>query len=67
MGIDIYGVQILIREEVRGACEILGLAPLYVAIEGKCIVIVSPQAAEQVLEAMKHHPKGKKEPSSVKS
>ncbi len=40
-------------EEVRGACEILGLDPLYVANEGKCIAIVDREAAEATLEAMR--------------
>jgi hydrogenase expression/formation protein HypE len=43
---------------VRGACEILGLDPLYVANEGKALVIVARQAAESVLEAMRRHPQG---------
>lgn len=48
-----------IREEVRGACEILGLDPLYVANEGKLIAIVDPSAAEPLLEAMRRHPLGR--------
>jgi hydrogenase expression/formation protein HypE len=47
-----------VREEVRGACEMLGLDPLYVANEGKLIAIVEPAAAEGILEAMRHHPLG---------
>ena len=41
-----------------GACEILGLDPLYVANEGKCLVIVAREAAEAVLAAMRRHPLG---------
>ncbi|MCX7880004.1 MAG: hydrogenase expression/formation protein HypE [Ignavibacteria bacterium] len=48
-----------ISEEVKGACEILGFDPLYVANEGKLIVIVAPEDAEKVLQAMKNHPYGK--------
>jgi hydrogenase expression/formation protein HypE len=48
-----------IREEVRGACEMLGLDPLYVANEGKLIAIVPPEAADPVLEAMHRHPLGR--------
>ena len=48
-----------IREEVRGACEILGLDPLYVANEGKAIAIVAPEAAAAVLAAMRAHPLGR--------
>lgn len=48
-----------IREEIRGACEMLGLDPLYVANEGKLIAIVAPQDAEAVLGAMRSHPLGR--------
>ncbi|HKC71267.1 MAG TPA: AIR synthase-related protein, partial [Terriglobales bacterium] len=44
-----------VGEEVRGACEILGLDPLYVANEGKLIAIVAPEAEEAVLHAMRGH------------
>ncbi|HUI09951.1 MAG TPA: hydrogenase expression/formation protein HypE [Bacteroidota bacterium] len=46
-------------EEVRGACEILGLDPLYVANEGKLLAFVAPASAEKVLHAMRSHPLGK--------
>jgi hydrogenase expression/formation protein HypE len=49
-----------VREEVRGACEMLGLDPLYVANEGKLIAIVAPDAADAVLDAMRRHPLGRK-------
>ena len=48
-----------IRESVRGACEVLGLDPLYVANEGKLIAVVRPDAAEAVLAKMRAHPLGK--------
>jgi hydrogenase expression/formation protein HypE len=51
--------EIPIREEVRGACEMLGLDPLYVANEGKLIAIVAPEAADAVLAAMRSDPLGK--------
>jgi hydrogenase expression/formation protein HypE len=47
-----------IREEVRGACEILGLDPLYVANEGKLVAIVGPDGADPLLQAMRKHPLG---------
>jgi hydrogenase expression/formation protein HypE len=47
-----------LAEEVRGACEILGLDPLYVANEGKMLAIVAPDAAEATLAAMQSHPLG---------
>jgi hydrogenase expression/formation protein HypE len=47
-----------IREEVKGACEILGLDPLYLANEGKLVAIVPAHAASSVLAAMHAHPAG---------
>ncbi|BAZ67528.1 MAG: hydrogenase expression/formation protein HypE [Pelatocladus maniniholoensis HA4357-MV3] len=51
--------SIPIREEVKGVCEILGLDPLYLANEGKLVVVVKNEHAEVVLSAMKSHPAGK--------
>jgi hydrogenase expression/formation protein HypE len=48
-----------IGEEVRGACEILGFDPLYVANEGKLLAFVAPDSAEKVLNEMRSHPLGK--------
>ena len=59
VGIQIEEPAIPIREEVRGACEMLGLDPLYVANEGKLIAIVDPEAAEPILQAMRRHPLGR--------
>lgn len=53
VGIQLEESAIPIREEVRGACEMLGLDPLYVANEGKLIAIVAPEAADAVLCAMR--------------
>ena len=58
VGIELEERSIPVREEVRGACELLGLDPLYVANEGKLIAIVAPEAAQAVLEAMRRHPLG---------
>jgi hydrogenase expression/formation protein HypE len=48
-----------IRESVRGACEVLGLDPLYVANEGKLLSVVRPDMAETVLAQMRAHPLGR--------
>jgi hydrogenase expression/formation protein HypE len=48
-----------IRPEVRAACEILGLEPLYLANEGKCLAIVSGDQAGKALEIMQACPEGK--------
>jgi hydrogenase expression/formation protein HypE len=58
VGMGLMERAIPIREEVRGACEMLGLDPLYVANEGKLVAIVSPQAAETLLQAIRRHPLG---------
>jgi hydrogenase expression/formation protein HypE len=59
VGIQLEERTIPVRNEVQGACEMLGLDPLYVANEGKLIAIVEPSAAESVLQAMRHHPLGR--------
>ena len=51
--IEIYEDRIPVREEVKGACEILGLDPLYVANEGKLIAIVSSDVAEPLVARMR--------------
>jgi hydrogenase expression/formation protein HypE len=58
-GIVINEAAIPVRSDVHGACEILGLDPLYVANEGKLIAFVSPNDAGAVLDAMHNHPLGK--------
>lgn len=48
-----------LRPGVRGACEMLGLDPLYVANEGKLMAVVPPADADRVLAAMRAHPLGR--------
>lgn len=59
VSVELLESAIPIHDEVRGACEMLGLDPLYVANEGKLIAIVDPTAAEQILEAMRRNPAGR--------
>jgi hydrogenase expression/formation protein HypE len=47
-----------VRPEVRGACEILGIDPLYVACEGRIVAIVDPAAADDAVAALRAHPLG---------
>ena len=47
-----------VRPEVNGACEILGIDPLYVANEGKLVAVVAPEAADTALAALRGHPHG---------
>ena len=48
-----------IRESVASAGGLLGIDPLQVANEGKCVMGVAPEAAEKILEALHAHPYGK--------
>lgn len=57
--IRIFEGQIPVRDEVHGACEILGLDPLYVANEGKLIAIVAGEVAESLVTRMRAHPLGR--------
>ncbi len=59
VGIKLDEAAIPLRREVRAACEMLGLDPLYVANEGKLIAVVPPDDAERLLETMQSHPLGK--------
>lgn len=61
------GFNILLQEdaiplnpEVRGACEMLGLDPFTLANEGKAVIAVHPEDAEQVLACLRKHPYGEK-------
>jgi hydrogenase expression/formation protein HypE len=47
-----------VRPEVRGACEVLGIDPLYVACEGRMVAIVNGAAADTALQAMRSHALG---------
>jgi len=59
VGIELIEREIPLREEVRGACEMLGLDPLYVANEGKLIAIVAPDDARNLLAGMQANRLGK--------
>jgi hydrogenase expression/formation protein HypE len=58
IGISIDENKIPISEEVKGACEILGLDPLYIANEGKMIAIVSEDVADEMLNEIRDHSLG---------
>jgi hydrogenase expression/formation protein HypE len=59
LGIRIHEKAIPIREEVNGVCEILGLEPLYLANEGKLVIVAPPEKADLILATMQNHPTGK--------
>jgi hydrogenase expression/formation protein HypE len=58
VGIEICEWEVPVREEVRGACELLGLDPLYVANEGKLVAIVDAEYAGAVVDVMRGDPLG---------
>nr|MBA3505550.1 hydrogenase expression/formation protein HypE [Betaproteobacteria bacterium] len=60
VAIRIHEPTLPLREEVKGACEILGLDPLYLANEGKLVAVVPGRAADAVLVAMRAHPAGER-------
>lgn len=58
VGIRIHEECIPVREEVAGACELLGFDPLYVANEGKLVAFVAREDADAVLEEMRRNEYG---------
>ena len=59
VSIHIEEEAVPVRPEVRGACDMLGMDPLYVANEGKLVAMVHPDDAGAVLQAMRGHRYGK--------
>jgi hydrogenase expression/formation protein HypE len=59
VGIRLQEDQIPVDTAVQGLCELLGLDPLYLANEGKLVVVVPPDRADSVLVAMQAHPAGR--------
>jgi hydrogenase expression/formation protein HypE len=53
LGIRIYEERIPVRDEVRGACELLGIDPLYVANEGKFLAITPKASTGRILSCIK--------------
>ncbi|MBA3790535.1 MAG: hydrogenase expression/formation protein HypE [Actinomycetota bacterium] len=58
-GVVLWEDRLPIRDVVHGACEILGIDPLYVANEGKLLAIVAPEVADAALEALRNGEGGK--------
>lgn len=58
-GIELFEGAVPVRDEVRGLCEILGLDPLYVANEGKVIVVVDGTEKDKALGILSNHPDGR--------
>jgi hydrogenase expression/formation protein HypE len=58
LGITLFEEAVPLRDEVRGACEILGLDPLHIANEGQLLAVVSSEVADAALAAMRAVPGG---------
>jgi len=52
-GVVLWEDKLPIRDVVHGACEILGIDPLYVANEGKLLAVVAPESADAALESLR--------------
>lgn len=59
VGIVVREADIPVKEEVRAACELLGLDPLYVANEGKLVAVVDPADADGILIRMRQNAYGR--------
>jgi hydrogenase expression/formation protein HypE len=59
VGIVVEEAEIPVKEEVKAACELLGLDPMYVANEGKMVAIVDPVDAGEVLARMRENRYGR--------
>lgn len=58
-GIDIFEKNIKIKENVRGLCEMMGFDPLYLANEGKVIIIIDKEDEAKALEILRNNKYGK--------
>jgi len=58
VGVLVNEDDIPVRPEVRGAAELLGIDPMYVACEGRLIAVVAGDQADQALAALRTHPLG---------
>ena len=59
LGVRIYEDKIPVREDVKFVCEMLGYDPLYLANEGKAVIVVGKEDAENALALLRSHPLGK--------
>jgi hydrogenase expression/formation protein HypE len=58
VGIEIWEEKIPLRDEVRGLAELLGISPYEMACEGRAVLGVRPERAEEILEIITRHPLG---------
>jgi len=57
-GVLVREADIPVRPEVRGACELLGIDPMYVACEGRLVAVVPGDSADEAVRALRGHPLG---------
>jgi hydrogenase expression/formation protein HypE len=58
-GVEIFEDRVPVREDVRFISDMLGYDPLYLANEGKAVIVTSNKSSDKVLEILKNHPLGK--------
>ena len=58
VGVLVSEDAIPVRDEVRGACELLGIDPMYVACEGRLVAVVPGDSADRAVAALRAHPLG---------
>jgi hydrogenase expression/formation protein HypE len=58
LGMHLSEEAVPVRDEVRGACELLGLDPLHIANEGQFLAVVGADQADRALEALRAAPGG---------
>ncbi len=58
VGVQVCEDDIPVRPEVRGAAELLGIDPMYVACEGRLVAVVRAEDADAALAALRAHPQG---------
>ncbi len=58
-GIELNEGVLPVKPEVKGICDLMGFDPLYLANEGKALIVTAPDAVEIVLGILKQHPLGK--------
>jgi hydrogenase expression/formation protein HypE len=58
VGVVIDEPAVPVRPSVRATCELLGLDPLYVACEGRLVIVAQPERADAIVDALRSHPLG---------
>ncbi len=58
LGIHVHEDSVPVRDDVRFISDMLGYDPLYLANEGKAVMITSPGSADRVVELLRQHPLG---------